>query len=164
VWPIASITKVLTAVATMQLVEAGKVSLDEKVATYFTDFRVPDRYEESILVADLLRHTSGLDELPGRRVARAADMRPLREFLSDHLVQYRPPGRFTSYSSYGMSLAGLLVEQVSGSSYADYVQTRIFRPLGMNDSWIMTRAGDERGLAAPYEIDDGKARRVDYEW
>ena len=163
-WPIASITKVLTAVAAMQLVETGQLSLEEEVATYFKGLRVPDLYDEPILVADLLRHTSGLDELPGRRAGRAEDIRPLREFLSEHLVQYRAPGTVTSYSSYGMSLAGLLVEELTGSSYAEYVETRIFRPLGMNDSRIMTKAGDERGLAAPYEIDDGRAQRMDYEW
>jgi CubicO group peptidase (beta-lactamase class C family) len=164
VWPIASITKVLTAMATMQLVEAGKLSLEKEAATYSKSLRVPDQYDKPILVADLLRHTSGLDELPGRRVARAEDVRPLREFLSNHLVQHRPPGTLTSYSSYGMSLAGLLVEELTGSSYAEYVETRIFRPLGMNNSRIMTKRGDERGLAAPYEIDDGRARRIDYEW
>ncbi len=164
VWPIASITKVLTAIAVMQLVEAGKLSLDGEVAKYFKQLRVPDRYRMPILVADLLRHTSGLDELPGRRAARAAEARPLRDFLSDHLVQYRPPGTFTSYSSYGMSLAGLLVEEVTGSSYADYVQSRILRHMRMNASRIMTQAEDERGLAAPYEIEKGQARRIDYEW
>ena len=164
VWPIASMTKVLTAIAAMQLVEAGQVSLETSVATYLKGLRVPDEYDRPILVADLLRHTSGLDELPGRRVARAQDIQPMREFLSNHLVQYRPPGSLTSYSSYGMSLAGLLVEELGGMSYAEYVRTRIFRPLGMNDSWIMTKAGDERGVAAPYEIDDGQAQRMDYEW
>ena len=164
VWPIASITKVLTAIATMQLVEAGRLSLEKEAATYLKSVRVPNQFGTPILVADLLRHTSGLDELPGRRAARAEDVRPLREFLSGHLVQYRPPGSFTSYSSYGMSLAGLLVEELSGLSYSDYVETRLFRPLGMTDSRIMVKAGDERGLAAPYEIDDGQARRMEYEW
>lgn len=164
VWPIASMTKVLTAIAAMQLVEAGKLALDRPAADYTNGLRVPDQFDKPILVADLLRHTSGLDELPGRRVARAGDARRLREFLSDHLVQYLAPGTFTSYSSYGMSLAGLLVEEVSGSSYRDYIESRIFRPLGMNDSRIMTRAGDERNLAVPYEIEDGQARRMDYEW
>ena len=164
VWPIASITKVLTAIGAMQLVEEGRLSLEDEVATYITRPLVPDQYDEPILVADLLRHTSGLDELPGRRVARAGDVRPLRDFLSDHLVQYRPPGTFTSYSSYGMSLAGLLIEELSGMAYAEYVRSRIFLPLGMNDSWIMTSEGDERGLATPYEIEDGKPLRMDYEW
>ena len=130
VWPIASITKVLTAIATMQLVEAGRLSLEKDAAAYLKTVRVPNQFGMPILVADLLRHTSGLDELPGRRVARAQDMRPLREFLSGHLVQYRPPGSFTSYSSYGMSLAGLLVEEVSGLSYSDYVESRIFSRSG----------------------------------
>ena len=164
VWPIASITKVLTAIGAMQLVEEGRLSLEDEVATYITRPVVPDQYDEPIIVADLLRHTSGLDELPGRRAAGAEHVRPLRDFLSDHLVQHRPPGTFTSYSSYGMSLAGLLVEEVSGTSYAEYVRSRIFLPLEMNDSWIMTKEGDERGLAAPYEIEDGKPLRMDYEW
>lgn len=164
VWPIASITKVLTAIAVMQLVEADRVSLEQPVARYIKQLRVPDEHDTPIIVADLLRHTSGLDELPGRRVARAADIRPLSEFLSDHLVQYRPPGTFTSYSSYGMSLAGLLVEEHTALGYAEYVSARIFRPLGMDDSRIMMKAGDERGVAAPYEIDGGSARRIDYEW
>lgn len=163
-WPIASITKVLTAIAALQLVEGGQLSLEKSVATYLEDLPVPDEYDKPILVADLLRHTSGLDELPGRRVARAQDLQPMREFLSSHLVQYRPPGSFTSYSSYGMSLAGLLVEELSGMSYAEYVQARIFRPLGMNDCRIMVKAGDERDAATPYEIDDGQAQRIDYEW
>jgi hypothetical protein len=63
-----------------------------------------------------------------------------------------------------MSLAGLLVEELSGMSYAEYVKARIFRPLGMNDSRIMVKAGDERGIATPYEIDGGQAARIDYEW
>ena len=164
VWPIASITKVITAIAAMQLVEAGRLSLDKDVASYFTTLRIPNQFGKPITVADLLRHTSGLDELPGRRVQRAEDVRPLREFLSGRLVQYRAPGEFTSYSSYGMSLAGLLVEEISGSSYAEYVQTRIFRPLAMNSSRIMIRAGDELGLATAYEIDDARASRMNYEW
>ncbi len=164
VWPIASITKVLTAISAMQLVEAGKLSLRGEAAAYVKGVRVPDRYDTPILVADLLKHTSGLDELPGRRVARAEDMRTLRDFLAEHLVQYRSPGTFTSYSSYGMSLAGLLVEELSGQSYPAYVETHVFAPLGMTSARIMTKAGDERGVAAPYAIDDGKARRIDYEW
>ncbi|HSE40803.1 MAG TPA: serine hydrolase domain-containing protein [Acidobacteriota bacterium] len=163
-WPLASITKVLTSIGVMQLVESGKVKLDEDVNTYLKRVRVPDSFPKPITVADLLRHTSGLDELPGRRFERPGDVSPFDKFLSTHLVRYRPPGEFTSYSSYGMSLAGLLIEEVSGSSYSSYLQTHLFEPLGMKSARVMTKSGDEKGVAAPYEIEDGKAKRINYEW
>jgi CubicO group peptidase (beta-lactamase class C family) len=111
-----------------------------------------------------MRHTTGLDEIPGRRFENAKDVPPFDKFLSQHLVRYRAPGDFTSYSSYGMSLAGLLIEDVSGMSYSDYIDAHIFKPLEMKSARIMTKAGDEKGLATPYEIDDGKAQRMNYEW
>jgi CubicO group peptidase (beta-lactamase class C family) len=164
VWPIASITKVLTAIGTMQLVEAGKISLTTDVNKYLKTAHVPDTFSKPITVADLLRHTSGLDEIPGRRFENAKDVPPFDKFLAHHLVRYRAPGDFTSYSSYGMSLAGLLIEDVSGMNYSNYIDAHIFKPLEMKSARIMTKAGDEKGLATPYEIDDGKAQRMNYEW
>lgn len=164
VWPLASITKVLTSIAVMQLVESNKVALDADVNSYLKRVRVPNTFSSPITVADLLRHTSGLDELPGRRFERASDLPPLDLFLAEHLVRYRPAGEFTSYSSYGMSLAGLLIEDVTGSSYASYLDAHVFKPLGMKSARIMTKSGDEAGVATPYEIDDGKASRINFEW
>jgi CubicO group peptidase (beta-lactamase class C family) len=164
VWPLASITKVLTSIAVMQLVESGKVDLNADVNIYLKRVRVPNTFASPITVADLLRHTSGLDELPGRRFEQPDDMPSLDVFLASHLVRYRPAGEFTSYSSYGMSLAGLLIEEVTGTSYANYLDSNIFKPLGMKTTQIMTKQGDEKGVAIPYEIDDGKATRIGYEW
>ncbi len=164
VWPIASITKVLTSIAVMQLVESGKVKLDADVNSYLKRVHVPNTFPSPITVADLLRHTSGLDELPGRRFERASDLPPMDKFLAEHLIRYRPAGEFTSYSSYGMSLAGLLIEEVTGSSYAKYLDAHLFKPLGMKSARIMTKPGDEAGVATPYEVDDGKANRINFEW
>lgn len=86
------------------------------------------------------------------------------QFLKEHLVRYRPAGEFTSYSSYGMTVAGQLIEDVTGSSYSSYLQAHIFKPLGMTSARIMMKSGDEKGVATPYEIDDGKAQRIQYEW
>lgn len=163
-WPIASITKILTAIGVMQLVEAGKVSLTADVNKYLKRAKVSNTFKVPIRVADLLRHTSGLDELPGRRFERPNDVPSLDKFLSTHLVRYRAPGEFTSYSSYGMSLAGLLIEDVSGVDYSNYIDAHIFKPLGMKSARIMTKSGDEKNLAIPYEIEDGKAQRMNYEW
>jgi hypothetical protein len=63
-----------------------------------------------------------------------------------------------------MSLAGLLIEEVTGSSYAGYLDAHIFKPLDMKSARIMKKPGDEVGVAIPYEIDDGKATRIGYEW
>jgi CubicO group peptidase (beta-lactamase class C family) len=164
VWPLASVTKILTALALMQLVESGKVALDADVNAYLERAKVPATYPAPVTVADLLRHTSGLDELPGRRFERARDVPRFAEFMATRLVRYRPAGELTSYSSYGMALAGLVVEDVSATDYESYLAQHLFGPLGMKSAGVMNAAGEEAGVATPYEIDDGKAARMDHEW
>jgi CubicO group peptidase (beta-lactamase class C family) len=164
VWPIASITKTLTAIAVMQLVESKKISLNIDVNSYLKKVQVPNNFSKPITVADLLRHTSGLDELPGRRFENPEKVPQMDQFLKQHLVRYRQPGEFTSYSSYGMSLAGQLIEDVTGSTYARYLDAHIFKPLGMTSARIMLKSGDQKGVATPYEIEDGKPQRIQYEW
>ena len=63
----------------------------------------------------------------------------------------------TAYSSYGVALTGVLIEDVSGVGYADYVERHVFRPAGMTRSKVMRKIGDERGVATPYAVEDGKA-------
>ena len=70
IFPIASISKVFTATAVMQLFDRGRLDLHADVNRYLTSLQVPDTYPRPITAADLLQHTSGLDELPGRRVKR----------------------------------------------------------------------------------------------
>jgi CubicO group peptidase (beta-lactamase class C family) len=164
VWPLASVTKVLTSLALMQLVEKGQVALDKDVNAYLKRARVPATYASPITIADLLRHTSGLDELPGRRFERAREVPPFADFMASRLVRYRAAGELTSYSSYGMALAGLVVEDVSGMAYEPYLEEHLFRRLGMKSARVMNAPGEEAGIATPYEIDDGKPRRMDYEW
>ncbi len=164
VWPLASVTKILTALALMRLVESGQVALEADVNAYLKRARVPATYPAPITIADLLRHTSGLDELPGRRFERARDVPPFADFMASRLVRHRPAGELTSYSSYGMALAGLVVEDVSGTAYEPYLETHLFRPLAMKSARVMNAPGDDAGIATPYEIDDGKATRMDHEW
>ena len=113
-FPIASISKVFTATAVMQLVDRGRIDLRTDVNQYLTSVRVPSTYERPITTADLLAHTAGLDEIPGRRVRTAAELVPLGRFLKERLIRVHPPGELTSYSTYGMTLAGHLVEEVAG--------------------------------------------------
>jgi CubicO group peptidase (beta-lactamase class C family) len=164
VWPIASITKVLTSIGAMQQVERGRLRLDADLNSELGGLRIPDGFGQPITLAEALSHTSGLDELPGRRLESPPPPGPLSRFLQGRLVRYRAPGAFTSYSTYGIAVTGAAIENVSGEAYPDYVRRHIFQPVGAASSRIMVRLEDSRGIAAPYALEDGQAKRIAYEW
>jgi CubicO group peptidase (beta-lactamase class C family) len=163
VWPIASITKTVTALGALQLVADGRIKLDDDLNKYLKRVQVPAQGYAPLTLRHLLSHTGALDEIPGRRYdgKQAPD---LAAFLKGKLVRYREPGKLTAYSTYGIALAGVLIEDVSGQSYADYLQQHIFTPAGMSSARVMLHQGDEKGVATPYEIDDGHATAIQYEW
>jgi CubicO group peptidase (beta-lactamase class C family) len=163
VFPIASITKVFTATAAMQLVDRGFIDLNADVNRYLRSVRVPPTYPEPVTAAHLLSHTAGFDELPGRRVESANDLIPLGRFLSTRLIRIRPPGAMTSYSSYGMALAGLLVEDVSGMSYEHYLQRYIWEPLAMTRTSLTSPESQGASLAVAYEKNGDRVLPVPYE-
>lgn len=163
VWPIASISKVVTALGAMQLVGAGKIDLDSDVNRYLKRVQNPAQGYGPLTLRHLLSHTSGLDELPGRQFEGKSPP-DLATFLRTRLVRYRAPGQYTAYSSYGIALTGVLIEDVSGMSYADYVERHVFRPAGMIRARVMRKIGDERGVATPYALEDGKATVAAREW
>ncbi|WP_258726871.1 serine hydrolase domain-containing protein [Cellulomonas sp. NS3] len=130
---IASVTKLLTATAVMQQVEAGRLDLDADVNRYLTTFRFPPTFPHPVTVRDLLDHTAGFEERGVGIGARdAADVPPLAQTLArDMPARIYPPGEVAAYSNYGAALAGHLVEQVSGEPYAPYLQRHVLDPLGM---------------------------------
>jgi CubicO group peptidase (beta-lactamase class C family) len=163
IFPIASITKIFTATAIMQLVDSGQLDLHTDANGYLTSLQVPKTYPEPITIAHLLTHTSGLDEIPGRRVKSASEVVPLHEFLKDRLVRVHPPGEINSYSSYGIALAGLILSEISGQLYEDYLSAHIWKPLGMVRTWVTSPSDQQKNLATAYEIDHGKPVPVPYE-
>lgn len=163
IFPFASISKAFTATAVMQLAERGRVALDTDINQYLKAVRVPPTYPRSVTVAHLLTHTSGLDELPGRRVRNASDLVPLGRFLADRLIRVHAPGEVTSYSSYGMALAGLLVEDVSGQPFEEYLRRHIWKPLGMSRTFITVPSTFGADLATAYELEGDKLVPVPYE-
>ncbi len=130
-----SITKQFTAVAILQLVEAGKLKLDDDVTTLIPDFPI-DGHE--VTIAHLLTHTSGLpsytDE-PSWRPTWGQDLsiKEILAFTKGHSLKFAP-GTDWDYSNTGYVLLGAIIEKTSGLSYADYVQSRIFGPAGMKNS------------------------------
>lgn len=138
IWRIGSITKVLTAIAVMQQVDRGRLSLEADVNQYLSAFKVPDGFGKPVRVRNLLTHTSGFDQ-PGlnRQVASQAQVLPLGEFLSTNLTRVRPPDELAVYDTYAITLAGYLVEQQSGLPYEQYLQKNLFEPLEMSRSNIV---------------------------
>jgi CubicO group peptidase (beta-lactamase class C family) len=163
VWPVASITKTVTALGALQLVADGRVQLDDDLNRSLKRLQVPSQGYAPLTLRHVLSHTGALDEIPGRRYdgKQAPDM---AAFLQGKLIRYREPGKLTAYSTYGIALVGVLIEDVSGQSYADYLQQHVFAPAGMRSARVLLHQGDEQGVATPYEIDDGRAKAIPYEW
>jgi len=130
-----SISKLFTATAVMQLVEQGKLDLDRDVNNYL-DFAIPKTYPQPVTLRQLLTHTAGFEEaLKNLFVAHESDMKPLRTYLVNQMpARIFPPGKIPSYSNYGFTLAGYVVERVSGEKFKSYVNDHILKPLQMTNS------------------------------
>jgi CubicO group peptidase (beta-lactamase class C family) len=165
IWRIGSISKVVTAAAAMQLVDRGKVDLDAPVDRYVSRVSIPATYPEPITLRHLLTHTAGFDEIrPGTQAGSADGVLPLWGFLEGKLVRLRPPGKTIAYSTYGITLAGDLVEEVSGLSFEEYLQRNIFMPLGMKRSSVNVPASLSGDVAIGYEIEGDSLVAQSWEW
>ncbi len=141
VFPIASISKTFAATAMMRLVEQGKVDLKAPVRTYLPDFRVRDAaVSREVTVWHLLTHSSGWEgQVSGPE--RGEDT--LRNFVATvmpDLMQVAPPGAAWSYNNAGFSVAGRVIESVTGVSINRAVRDLVFTPLGLEHAG--TTAGD----------------------
>lgn len=154
---IGSETKLFAAQAALQLVRAGRLTLDADVNTYLKTFTVRDTYPgRPVTLRHLLTHTAGFDE--DYVVGSGADVLPLGEALAAHQpARVRPPGTGVSYSNYGVALAGYLVQTVSGMPFEEYVKRQVFEPLGMKES--VAACGGLRGTKA--YLADGTPTPVD---
>src|SRR5919202_1588172 len=147
---VASTTKGMTALAMMQLVEQGLVDLDAPVSHYLPDFSMADERAAGITVRQVLSHTSGIPS--GGSTDLAQDDQALqRRVASLASVKLRyAPGSGYEYSLDGYSVAGLIVQTVSGLPYEDYLATHIFEPLSMSQSTFDLSRAEELGLATGY--------------
>ena len=131
---LASVSKTFTWTAVMQLVQAGKLDLDRDVNDYL-DFTVPEKFGP-ITLRNLMTHTPGFeDTIADNLVPSPRDLVPYREYLVRHMpAEIFPPGKVVAYSNYGATLAGYIVQRVSGEPFADYIARHILQPLGMMHS------------------------------
>jgi CubicO group peptidase (beta-lactamase class C family) len=127
-----SISKLFTAVAVMQLVEQGKLELDRDVNDYI-DFAIPaPEGGVPVTLRRLMTHRAGFAEQYKELITFQAQPKSLGDWLKAHRPpRLYPKGDVSSYSNYGVALAGYIVERASGATFADYVAAHIFTPLGM---------------------------------
>ena len=165
IWRVGSISKVFTATAVMQLVDRGAVKLDAPIDSYVRRVAIPRTYPDPVTVRQLLNHTAGFDEVrPGTQAQTRDGLLPLDRFLTDRLVRVRPPGRTTAYSTYGITLAGEMIEEVSGVTYENFLQRNIWEPLGMRRSGIDVPSTLQGDVAMGYEISGDSLVSQPWEW
>jgi len=130
---IGSMNKMFTAVAVLQLVQAGKVTLTDPLGKYLTGY--PNRDVASkVTIHHLLTHTGGTGDIFGPAFeSHRLDLRTLQDYVNlygTRGLDFEPGSRW-AYSNYGFLLLGVLVERVSGQSYYDYVRDHVYTPAGM---------------------------------
>lgn len=147
-----STIKPITALAVMQLAEQGRLDVHADINQYLTSFQLPDTFAEPVTTHHLLHHTSGIDsKFVDTRVHDRAELEPLADYLARELPpRVAPPGEIRNYNDFGIALAGLVVEEVSGMPFADYVQVNIFSPLQMDSTWMVVPDADVQRLANGY--------------
>jgi CubicO group peptidase (beta-lactamase class C family) len=129
-----SVSKLITWTAVMQLVEQGKIDLDGDVNQYL-DFKIPVREGQPVTMRNLMQHVAGFEE-QAKGILSNDPKFPRFEQLLKQWVPQRvfAPGTTPAYSNYGASLAGYIVQRVSGESFDDYLDKHIFAPLDMQHS------------------------------
>jgi CubicO group peptidase (beta-lactamase class C family) len=170
---IASMSKPITAAALMMLVDEGKVKLDDPVEKYIPEFKnlqVPDEKPEKgkqptkfrkpshpITVRECLSHTSGLP-FKSPEESPTIDVLPLKDAVlsyTKHPLLYDPGTGYT-YSNAGINTAGRIIEIASGMPYEDFLDKRMFGPLGMKDTTFWPSAQQAKRLAQSYKTDKDK--------
>jgi len=152
---IASITKLFTSTAILQLRDAGRLQLDDPIVTHLPWFSIGQPYADApvMTIRHLLTHTAGLPREAGFPYWTDGDFPPI-EKVREQLPQQRvalPTETEWKYSNLGLTVAGEIVAAVSGRPYADYVAQHVLEPLGMKRTFVTTPPADHPDLAVGYE-------------
>ncbi len=156
-----SMGKMFTGVAVLQLVQSGKIHLEDPIANYLTDY--PNQEVAGVTIYQLLTHTGGTGDIFSPEYdARRGKMKELKDYVAlygKRGVQFKP-GTDWDYSNYGFILLGRIIEVVSGQSYYDYVRDHIFQPSGMNSTGNAPEVGRTPGLSVGYTGPGGPGLRL----
>ena len=145
---LASVSKTFTAMATLKLVEQGKLKLDDNIKSFFPDFPY-----EGVTVKMLLNHRSGLPNYLYFMQPLGWDIKQLcdNHDVLNYLVKFRPPlthqpDTHFSYCNTNYSLLGLIIEKASSKTYQEFLQHNFFTPLKMNDTYVYTMADSQKAM------------------
>lgn len=160
---IASITKTFTSAAILKLMEEGRLNLDDAVVKYLPKFPYPD-----ITVKMLLSHRSGLEDYlqfideAGWDKSINVTNKDLLDVMADNKAKIliHKPGTVYDYSNTNYALLALIIEKVSGSSYADYMVNTFFKPLKMDDSYVLNLNNFAKATKSYYR--NGSTYRLRY--
>ncbi|HYE27906.1 MAG TPA: serine hydrolase domain-containing protein [Allosphingosinicella sp.] len=149
---LASAGKMFTAVAVLQLVEAGRIDLDAPLGRYLTDY--PNSAMAKVTIRQLLTHRGGTGDIGILRREEGANRARVRTIadvvrLNGGRAPDFPPGTKEDYSNYGFILLGAVIEKVTGRSYDDYIARHVFEPAGMKKSGFPDK-DHLRGVAVGY--------------
>jgi CubicO group peptidase (beta-lactamase class C family) len=154
-----SVGKQFTATAVMMLVEEGKVRLEDPITKYFP--QAPAWWKE-VTIRELLSHTAGFTDYP-----KDFDMR--KDYGEDELLrivgaipQVYPPGTKWDYSNLGYLTLGILIHRVTGEFYGDFLQQKIFKPLGMSTTRIIDEADIIPNRSAGYRWVNGRLKNQEW--
>ena len=171
VFRIGSITKTMTALALMQLVEEGRLSLDDPVAEHIRSVRLEvPAGAPPVSARHLLTHTGGLGELRrwsdlvrptvGLGVKFGQTIPTLADYYAPALRAELPAGRKWAYANHGFAVLGQLVEDVAGEPFAEHMRARIFEPLGMQQTAVVRSERIRDRLAVGYALKRGRLKPV----
>ena len=166
VFRVQSISKLFTATAVMQLVERGQLDLKADVNTYLRDFQITRNFPQPVTTAELLTHTAGFDLVATGVSAPSIDkQQSLGAYLTRTMPgRIMPPGVIYSYNNHAISLAGYLVEEVSGKPFAQYIQNNILEPLDMQHSSFVLRPDLVHHMATEYYYRGGTYQPVAFDY
>jgi CubicO group peptidase (beta-lactamase class C family) len=163
---IGSVTKTFVAVGLMQLVEQGKLSLNDEVRKLAPEIPIDNPWEatDPVRVVHVLEHTAGFDDMHLNHVYNTTptDLQGpavVQVFRRELRCRWRP-GERMSYSNPGYEVAGYLLEKLSGQPYQQYLSQHLLRPLGMPDATAELRPASNPKLAQAYAYENGRYQRV----
>ncbi|KAA1194128.1 beta-lactamase family protein [Pseudohalioglobus sediminis] len=166
---IGSVSKLFTWVAVMQQVEQGRLDLDTDVNAYLEQVEIEDSWPgKPVTLRHIMTHTAGFEDgfLGYLITLEPEQIKPLREAMQRYQPQrVNPPGEISAYSNYATALAGLIVANVSGQRFEDYIQEHIFDVLGMTSSTFVEPLPDALSphMAVAYKRSNGSYQAQPYE-
>ncbi|WP_083492842.1 serine hydrolase domain-containing protein [Lyngbya aestuarii] len=163
---VASLSKLFTDTAVLQLYEQGSLELDVDVNQYLKTFQIDSNFEEPVTLSNLMTQTDGTSQrLLGIAANSPEKMLPLEEFLPQRMPPFVwPPGELYTYSNMGISLAGYIVESVSGVPFTEYIDQNILQPLSMPNSSFQQPLPENLApnLAVSYQYKKGEFKPLPF--